>query len=221
MSSNNASKAYVMQAGEGDQYDKLCDVVGVTICNFKLWTTKIKGRGYKVPMLSRWRMQERHSGHKGLRQIQYAFLELPKYSAGKAPETLVDKWAYFFREAKNLEVVPPALSEGPFREALEIARRVTFTPAEWLEYERSKMAEQDERGRISFAHRQGEHKGKIEGRAEARAGDVLTVLRVRGIAVPDAARERILAEKDPAQLERWLERAILAASVAEVIDEPS
>jgi hypothetical protein len=163
-------------------------------------------------------MQEKHSGHKGLRQIQYAFLELPKYSAGKAPETLVDKWAYFFREAKNLEVVPPALSEGPFLEALEIARKSNFTDAEWLEYERSKMAEQDERGRITFAHKQGEHKGKIEGRAEARAGDVLTVLRVRGIAVPGAVRERILAEKDPAQLERWLEKAILAASVAEVIE---
>ncbi len=60
-----------------------------------------------------------------------------------------------------------------------------------------------------------------QGRAEARAGDVLTALRVRGIAVPDAARERILAEKDPARLERWIERAILAPSVAEVIDDPS
>ena len=121
----NASKAYVMQAGEGDHYHKLCDVVGVTICNFKLWPKKIEDRGYKVPMLSRWRMQEQESGHKGLRQIQYAFLELPKYSAGKAPETLIDKWAYFFREAKNLEVVPPVLSEGPFLEALEIARKST------------------------------------------------------------------------------------------------
>jgi predicted transposase/invertase (TIGR01784 family) len=221
----NASKAYVIQAGEGDLYHKLCDVVGVTICNFKLWPKKIKDRGYKVPMLSRWRMQEQQSGHKGLRQIQYAFLELPKYSAGKAPETVIDRWAYFFREAKNLEVVPPALAEGPFLEALEIARKSTFTEAEWLEYERSKMAEQDERGRITFAHRQGEHKGKIEGkiegRAEGAAHALLTVLRVRGIAVPDAARERILAEKDPARLERWHERAILAASVAEVIDEPS
>jgi hypothetical protein len=60
-----------------------------------------------------------------------------------------------------------------------------------------------------------------EGRAEARARDVLTALRVRGIAAPEAARERILAEKDPSLLERWLERAILAASVADVLDEPS
>jgi hypothetical protein len=46
------------------------------------------------------------------------------------------------------------------------------------------------------------------------------VLRVRGIVVSAADRERILAEKDPARLERWHERAILAASLAEVLDEP-
>lgn len=164
-----------------------------------------------------WVLWEQQSGHKGLRQVQYAFLELPKYQAGKDPETLIDKWAYFFREAKNLEVVPPALAEGPVREALEIARRSTFTDAEWLEYERAKMAEQDERGAISLAHRQGEHKGRIE----ARAGDLLTVLRVRGIAVPEAARERILAQTDPERLERWLEKAIVAASLADAIDDPS
>jgi len=215
----NASKAYVIQAGEGDQYHKLCDVVGVTICNFKLWPRKIKDRGYKIPMLSRWRMQEQQSGHKGLRQIQYAFLELPKYSAGKAPETLVDKWAYFFREAKNLEVVPPALSEGPFLEALEIARRSTFTDAEWQEYERSKMAEQDERGRISFAHRQGEHKGKIEGKIEAKIAAILAVLAARGVAVSDEVRARIEACKDAAVLDRWIVRAATAASAEEIFSE--
>jgi hypothetical protein len=63
--------------------------------------------------------------------------------------------------------------------------------------------------------------GRDEGRAEEAARAVLAALRVRGIGVPDAARERILAEKDPARLERWHEKAILAASVAEVIDDPS
>ena len=59
------------------------------------------------------------------------------------------------------------------------------------------------------------------GEAKARASAVLTVLQVRGLAVPEDAHERILAEKEPARLERWLERAILAASIAEVLDEPS
>jgi hypothetical protein len=67
----------------------------------------------------------------------------------------------------------------------------------------------------------GRTEGRAEGEAAARAQAVLAVLRVRGIVVPEAARQRILAEKDPTQLERWHERAILAASVADVLDEPS
>ena len=61
-------------------------------------------------------------------------------------------------------------------------------------------------------------RGKTEGRTEEAVRAVLTVIRVRGITMPEAARERILAEKDPARLERWLERAAVAPSVAEVID---
>jgi hypothetical protein len=40
------------------------------------------------------------------------------------------------------------------------------------------------------------------------------------LAVPDAVRERILAQKDLERLERWLEKAVVAASVAAVLDEP-
>jgi hypothetical protein len=67
----------------------------------------------------------------------------------------------------------------------------------------------------------GRDEGEAKGRVEEAARAVLTVLRVRGVAVSGADRDRILAEKDPERLERWLERAILAASVAEVLDEPS
>ena len=68
---------------------------------------------------------------------------------------------------------------------------------------------------------QGRNEGRAEGRAEEAARNLLTVFRVRGIAVPDAVRERILAQKDPEQLERWLEKAAVAASVTAVIDEPN
>jgi hypothetical protein len=59
------------------------------------------------------------------------------------------------------------------------------------------------------------------GRTEEAAHAVLTALRVRGIAVPDTAHERILAEKDTERLRRWLERAIVAPSIAEVLDDRS
>jgi hypothetical protein len=63
--------------------------------------------------------------------------------------------------------------------------------------------------------------GRAEARVETQANAVLTVLRVRGIAVSEADRQRILAQGDPAQLQRWLEKAIIASSVAEVLDDPS
>ena len=48
---------------------------------------------------------------------------------------------------------------------------------------------------------------------------LLAALRARGIQVPDTARERILAEQDPERIGRWVERAVIAASIAEVLDE--
>jgi hypothetical protein len=68
---------------------------------------------------------------------------------------------------------------------------------------------------------QGRDEGRLEGRAQEAAQAVLTVLRVRGIAVPEGTRERILAEKDPARLERWHEKAIVALALADILDEPS
>jgi hypothetical protein len=64
-------------------------------------------------------------------------------------------------------------------------------------------------------------KAKEEGARQREARALLTVLRGRGMAVPDAIRDRILAEKDPARLERWLERAGTSATVAEVLGDPS
>jgi hypothetical protein len=63
--------------------------------------------------------------------------------------------------------------------------------------------------------------GRAEGRTEGLALSLLDVLRARGLAVPDAVREHILAQKEPERLRRWLEKAVVADSVAAVIDEPN
>ncbi len=206
----NVAKAYVSQLGASDDYPELDDVVGISICDFELWPRK---DAPYVPMLSRWRMQEQASGAKGLPELQLVFLELPKYAGGDEPRTLVDKWAYFFREAGNLMAVPEALRHPPLLDALEGARVARFTREEWDAYIAARMAIQNERGALTVARREGE--------ASAKAGAALTVLRARGVTVPDTARDRILAEDDPARLERWLEKAAAASSIAEVLDAPT
>ena len=155
----NSAKAYVAQLGKADGYTTLADVIGVTICDFEVWPNPPVSDGPPVPLLSRWRMQEQHGGKLGLSQIQHVFLELPKYAAGKEPVSLIDKWAYFFREAKNFEIIPPPLAEGAFREALEVARISQFSAAELENYDRDKMAEQDARGALSLSRREGREEG--------------------------------------------------------------
>ena len=157
----NVAKAYTNQLDAGQVYPDLNDVIGISICDFELWPRKA---GSRVPMLSRWRMQEQHSGTRGLSQLQLVFLELPKYDDGaREPRTLVEKWAYFFREAENLTAIPEALSHPPVREALEAARTATFTTAEWDAYIAAGMAIQNERGALSLAHKQGIEQGIEQG----------------------------------------------------------
>jgi hypothetical protein len=60
----------------------------------------------------------------------------------------------------------------------------------------------------------------VLGEAKGEAQALLAVLRTRGIAVPEAVRQRILGERDPKRIERWVVRAVVAASVDEVMDEP-
>jgi hypothetical protein len=74
---------------------------------------------------------------------------------------------------------------------------------------------------VAQGRNEGRSEGRNEGRVEGEARALLTALRVRKIAVSEAARERILAQKDPEQLERWLEKAVVATSLAEVLDDPS
>jgi predicted transposase/invertase (TIGR01784 family) len=158
----NVAKAYTNQLDTGEQYPKLNDIVGITICDFELWPQT------NVPMVSRWRMQEQTSGAVGLSALQFVFLELPKYEVEGPPKTTIEKWAYFFREAKNLDIVPEPLQYPPIVEALDAARTATFTVDEWDDYIRAGMAIQNERGMLSLAEKEGHKKGLNEGLKKGR-----------------------------------------------------
>jgi len=207
----NASKAYVTQLRTGEDYPQLDDVVGVTICDFLLWPEPPKNGGPPVPMLSRWRMQEQHGGARALGQVQYVFLELPKYRAGDDPAGVIDRWAYFFREAENLDVVPPALASPPFRDALEVARMANFTAAELEIYDQAKIAEQDARGALSFAERHGRELGREEGRQEGLAEGLRRSVRALSSAFIielDAERENAIESMSLPELEALQERLL-------------
>ena len=59
--------------------------------------------------------------------------------------------------------------------------------------------------------------GRAEGKAEGKAEAVIVLLAARGIALDRATRMRILGERNPQQLERWLGRAATCATLTELL----
>lgn len=227
----NACKAYVGQLKEGDWYTKLTDVVAISICDFELWPDHKQDKSAlpRVPMLSRWNMTERASGNQGLLQVQYAFLELPKMSVpwpeGAEPLKGTELWAWLFAHAPELPDVPADLTPGPYRTALELANKAKFSVAELQAYEKTRDEIRQVLEIADARWLEGKLEGRLEGRLEGKldgaARALLTVLRIRGITVPEGARARIYDQQALSTLERWLERAATASSIASVLDDPT
>jgi hypothetical protein len=69
---------------------------------------------------------------------------------------------------------------------------------------------------IERIHDQGIAEGEARGKAEGKAEDVLKLLDARGLDLTDDQRQQVSSSTDPAQLDRWFDRAITASTAAEV-----
>jgi predicted transposase YdaD len=70
---------------------------------------------------------------------------------------------------------------------------------------------------IEKGHQKGRAEGRAEGLAEGQAKSVLRILAARRVHVDDAARQRILSCTDLATLDQWLERALTATRLSDVL----
>jgi putative restriction endonuclease len=61
---------------------------------------------------------------------------------------------------------------------------------------------------------------RLTARAEGKASALLVVLATRGMSPDPVVRARILEERDPDRLDRWIARATTCTSLAEVFAEP-
>jgi hypothetical protein len=126
---------------------------------------------------------------------------------------VVDKWAYFFREADNLTMVPEVLAEPPFVDALDAARTAGFTASEWDAYILAGIAIQNERGALAVARklgredglREGREVGMQEGRQDALRQGIEALCDALGIELTEQ-RRRELASLDAAGLAVLLAR---------------
>lgn len=125
---------------------------------------------------------------------------------------------------RDVDAVFPALAEalralGPKRAIsyydIVLAGLPQAPRARWEAYMSTTVGSEFRSELLREVDAHGEARG--EARGEGRA--VLTVLEARGVAVPEAVRERILACTDLAQLDVWLRRAVTASAAEEVVSE--
>ncbi|MGC0383366.1 hypothetical protein [Streptomyces sp. SAI-129] len=63
---------------------------------------------------------------------------------------------------------------------------------------------------------EGRAKGQTEGKAQGKAEDILHILEVRGVEIPDSVRERVVGCTDLDVLGTWLDRSLSATHAEEL-----
>jgi len=66
----------------------------------------------------------------------------------------------------------------------------------------------------------GKAEGKAEGKLEGKVSALLVILATRGLSLDPSGRARILDERDPERLDRWIARATNCTTTAELFAEP-
>ncbi|MCX8472091.1 MAG: Rpn family recombination-promoting nuclease/putative transposase, partial [Sediminibacterium sp.] len=165
------SKSYAQQIEVGDDYIKLKPIIFIGIFNFGFTKSE---KYYRNHAICNVESQERV-----LNDIDYFFIELPKFTKKEDElEDIMDKWIYFIKNVKLLDVIPQNIEDNGLLEAYHNANKFNWSKDELIAYDYAAMREQDERGILSLAEKRatesglqkgeqiGLQKGKIEEKIE-------------------------------------------------------
>ena len=150
-----SSKDYAAQINSGDDYPLLRPVYFIGILNF----TYFSGTNY----VSKHLIIDEETGECTFKDMQFRFIELTKFKK-KADQlvTIVDKWTFFIKNARKLEVVPSNTDDEGLKEAYEEAAQHNWSKDEYDAYIYDGMREQDARGILTLAERRAAEKAEKE-----------------------------------------------------------
>ena len=141
-----ASKSYSSQIDRGDLYEQLNPTFFIGILDFEI----SKNPNY----ISRNKILDVETGENLISDIEFNFIELPKFNKQETElTTIIDQWVYFIKNAENLNISPESVKDAGLKYAYEDADKHNWTKAELDAYDYVLMREQDDRGRITFATR--------------------------------------------------------------------
>jgi len=154
----NAAKAYSIQLDSGEDYTLLNPVIALTITDFEMFPNLdqvisrfvLKEKDYLIDYL--------------IYDIELVFVELPKFNKElEELETLTDKWIYFLKSARRLDVVPETMGEVPeIRKAFEVANQANLTREELEDLEKREIWIHDQRNAIKKAVNQALKQKEVE-----------------------------------------------------------
>jgi len=181
-----SSKSYSDQIKRADFYRKLRPVIFIGILDFKFTQNE--------KFISRNQVRDVETGEQTLKDIEFTFIELPKFELEEHElKTLTEKWVYFIKNAENLEVVPENINDEGLKSAYDEANVQTWTQEELDAYEYAFMREEDERARLDKAKQDGKEEEKEEIVLEMYA-DELPVERIAKILKISVERVRQVIE---------------------------
>ncbi len=155
----NAAKAYSNQLDVGEDYTDLQPVIALTITDFDMFPELNQ-------LISRFILKEKtYLTDYSIYDIELVFVELPKFQKQLAElATITDKWLYFLKTARKLDVVPPVMEEVPaIKKAFAIANQSNLSREELDDFEHHEFFIHDQRNAIKKGIKQGLEQGIKQG----------------------------------------------------------
>ncbi len=156
------AKAYTAQLESGFNYSSLQKVYFIGILNFNIF----EGENY----LSRHLILNEKTLKQELSDFEFNFVELKKFTKElNELASLADKWIYFLKNAKSLDLIPSELEKTTeLKEAFEIANSFGWNKKEMEIYDYMRLKEMDAENEIKTAEKKGLQKGLQKGKQEGK-----------------------------------------------------
>ena len=166
------AKSFVHQLKKGEDYNQLRKVTLLSILDFRF----LDSPNY----LSTHLILDRETKEHKLKDFEFAFLELPKFTKSEQElETIEEKWTYFLRHAHKtpLNRIPGVLHEPDIAEAFEILEEIGRSDLETRLYEKAEMDRMDRTSQLATSYEKGHKEGRKEGHKEGRQEEKLHIAR--------------------------------------------
>lgn len=153
------AKGFVSQLDVGEDYYKLKPVIFIGILNFDY----LSGNKY----LSRHLILDAETKEHKLKDLEFNFIELTKFTKTESElDTLIEKWIFFIKHAKELSVIPSNTKDKGLEEAYKEADKHNWSKQELEDYEYARMRETDEITTRMLAEERAEARGEAKGEAK-------------------------------------------------------